>query len=484
MKDGTDEKFVTTLLESGKCKVEYLPNNCQATHIIRVNGDELVMPIKYIYELESRMWNLLTSEYRGILVLWLHSHSKVLVIHTDNLTTGRTRSSSIINQYSVDTVCTFVHTILSYFDQYKSPYQDILSVTKCKIQTREERLLRPSTNGLEAAAHDEIVSLIGTEHWKETPEKCRADAIFYSNSLDSGIPIQTKSCTFKKDGKTLNLFHNTSGYDGMLLLCRPMTRVYIGTLVMPGSLAPDHVHLYLAKGSKYMSYLVPDPQLSTFLRNLSGAMRAGETTLMWPSGIHVDIMSLKMASYVSLCTPVWASDQVEQLNCKWRYETLPGIIYEIPRIQGTTVDIIMNGARVQDKSASIMRRQNGLQVSLMKNGGRRGSKRCAKMVPYALGDFDALFVFLPDRLRYFFLIPAQALMERGVLKSEHDKGKTAIICYFPSYRRGRGGRQSDNWTQQYCFDVNDPEVTTKTFNILQDCKLFAASSTYTQSLDH
>lgn len=466
MKEGADEIFVKTIAESGLGTIERLPKNCQATHVFHVgDADERVLPLKYIHESPAKSWNLIISEYRGVLVLWLQSQKKVFVVHTNDLTTGRTRTSSIINQYKVDSLGSFVSSLVVAFKAY-STAQDVKTPTKYKVQTREKTLLRPSTNGLEAGAHDEIVALVGVDHWKETPEKCRADAVFYTDDADACIPIQTKSCTFKKDGKTLNLFHNTSGYDGMILFGRPSTRVYVGTLVIPGCLAPNDITLSLSKGSKYLPYLVPDTLLSDFLSGLHAAIFLNKTVHVWPSGTRVDITDIKLVSYTSVSSPHCCTDIVERKNCEWRFRVLPDFIYETPRVQGTTVDVLMNGVRIQDKTGKVAIDHNGFPVSLRKNGKRQNSKK----IPYAFEDFDALFVFLPEQTRYFFVIPSHALMEHGVLSDGSVKGKTAIVCYLSDYKFGGIGRPPDTWTQKFCFDLQDQEVQAKVANLLSQCK--------------
>lgn len=470
MKDGSDAEFVKAITQSGLGVVERLPKNCKATHVFRVQGKETVLPIKYMHENNSGGWNLHTVEYRGVVVLWIHSQRAVFVTHTSKLTTGRTRSSSIVRQYHVDSPDTFVIKILSAFRDYGVVMTDVLAITKYKVVSRKETLLRPSTNGLEAQAHEEILALVGSDHWKETPEKCRADAVFYIDNPDCGLPVQTKSCTLKKDGKTFNLFHNTSGYDSMVLLCRPMTRLYIGTLVLPGKLAPKHFTLFLAEGSKYLPYLVPDTQLHTFLTSLHAAVANGIPSHTWPGGKRVDISDIKLVTYGSLCMPHYATDMVERQNHEWRLTVLPNFTYETPKVQGTTVDVIINGVRVQDKSAHAATDHKGFPVSMTKNSGRDGKKSGTKTSPYAVGDFEAMFVFPPDKTRYFFLIPATALQEQKVLSYKGCKGKTAIVCYFPDYRFAGLGRPPNLWTQKHCYDLQDPAVHSKIASLLKHCK--------------
>ncbi len=469
MKDGADKEFVEAVTRSGLGSLERLPKNCQATHVFRIEGRERVLPVKFMLETLSKSWNLKDNEYRGTVVLWLTAEKRVFVCHTSSVTTPRTRSSSIIRQYQVSLQTNFITELVEQFREYSVALKDVMEFTKYKVLTREETLLRPSTNGLEAAAHEEILALIGSDHWNETPEKCRADGAFHLGDLDFSLATQTKTCTFKKDGVTLNIFHNTSGYDGMILMCRPMTRLYLGTVILPGALAPSDFKITLNSGSKYTPFLVPDTQLYTFLRGLHAAVSTSQGTYIWPSGAEVAIIDLKLVAFSSLCMPHHATDIVERQNNEWRLKVLPDFTYEAPKVQGTTVDVLMNAVRIQDKPAQIIAAHNGFSVVLAKNSGRRGRKHGSKG-PYALGDFDALFVFPPDKSRYFFLIPAEALLEQNVISSGDSKGKTAIVCYLSDYVFAGLGRPPNLWTQKYCFDLRDPEVQSKTASLLERCK--------------
>lgn len=345
-----------------------------------------------------------------------------------------------------------------------------MGITKYKDVPREDTVLRPSASGQEAAAHEEIIAIVGSDHFQETPEKCRADGGFYIDDLDFSLPTQTKTCTFTKDGSGLNTFRETSGYDGIILMCRPMTRVYIGTILMPGVLAPKIFRLTLTHGSKYMPYLVPDPQLSAFLTDLHAAVADSQENHVWPSGTEVNISDLKLAKFASLCTPPNMPEIVERQNHLWRLKVLPNFDYKYPQVQGTAVDILMNNVRIQDKPGQTGHAGHiGFQISLGRSGGRIGGKK-APVIPYSAGDFDALFVFLPDKTRFFFVIPAPALLMRNVLTTAHTRGKLSIHCYPSDFKCAKYGRKPDLWTQQYCFDLQDPEVQAKVATLLTTCK--------------
>ena len=377
------------------------------------------------------------------------------------------KTSRILRQYIVTSVDSFVDKLVEeYGSNELSDIKDVLNFT-CWL-TREERLLRPSNQQLEADAHDEVRAILGEGCYEETPEKCLADAGYHDGNLETCLGLQNKSATFQKDGSLR--FQKTSGYDGLLLVCRPMSRVYVGTLLMPGCLAPKTLAVTLTEGTKYFPFLVADTELRCFMKSLYTAVEAKEKTLKWPSRLEIDISSLTLAPYSALCIPHNRNDKVEYESRQWRKTVLPMLIYRTPRVQGTTVDENMNDARVQDKHASLITNSSGFHVTFQKHIGS------GKKGPYEVDDFDALFVFLPERdtggvgSRYFFLIPSSTLQQQGAFKTELCKGKHQIYCYLPTYRFADNGSQCSAWTQQFCFDLQDPNVTAKVVDVLEKCK--------------
>jgi hypothetical protein len=116
-----------------------------------------------------------------------------------------------------------------------------------------------------------------------TPEKCKADFAYTTGDMGLCLPVQTKSATLKKDGKRMNAFHNTQGYENMVLICRPMRRMYVGSAVLPGSLAPKDLGLTLSDDSKYGKYIVPDPLLKEFMNGIG----VYERTVLGASTVHM-----------------------------------------------------------------------------------------------------------------------------------------------------------------------------------------------------
>ena len=232
----------------------------------------------------------------------------------------------------------------------------------------------------------------------------------------------------------------------MLLLCRPMLEEPIGTLVMPGSLAPKNIGLCMTTTSKYMPYVIKDEDLRPFLERLYNAVCSNEESMIWPSGMMVRIDCIILASLASLCIPQSQMAKVDYEAYLWREATFSGFEFAKPHRQHSTVDTIINGVRVQDKVAIDV---NGrIPVSIHKRLGK-GKQ------PYHVGDFDALFVFTPGRENFFF-IPAKELEDRGYLASPSCKGKQTLHIYTSRYSSTkRKENWPDQWSLKYCFVSND-----------------------------
>jgi hypothetical protein len=454
---------------------EELPLNCRTSHIIKYkkdNKNENVLPIKLYIENKAFGWNLNANLYRGIVVLWLTESEKSLVIHTNELRSLRTRSSSILLQYK-NLLCNFSDIPNKISNYYKKEHLitrvEVLKNTKYEVLSREEiKNTRPDTNILEALAHEEITALLCEDKYKLTPEKCKADAGYYDgNLIDKYIGIQVKSATFQKNGK-LNMFHNINKYSGLLLFCRPMKRVYIGTFVIPGSLVEtNEIGCNFSENAKYTPYLVPDPLLNNFMSGLYLSVINNEKTYEWPSGKIIDISSFILKPFDEFCKPESKTDLKENASANWRKEKYPNLSYIVPKVQGTAVDIIINDVRLQDKHGAKFKGHIGYVVNFQKNGGRHIKHN---QVPYEVGDFDGAFVYLSDTYKYVFVIPSFELEKRGILKSDTSDGLTCFTVYTLDYKKTKFGKEADTWAQKYCIDTEAEDSEENLKILLEKCK--------------
>ena len=378
---------------------EELPSNCRTSHIIKYkngNKNENVLPIKLYIENESQHWHLKNNLYQGIVILWLTKSNKSLVIHKNEISVFEAISSTILSQYE-KLICEFNDIPNKISDYYKTdnliPLQNILSNTKYKVLSREETKNTMShPNSLETNAQEELIALLGeNSSYFKTPEKCKADAVYYEIDMSKSIGIQVKSATFKDNG-ILNVFHNTNKYEGLLLFCRAMPRIYVGTFIIPGSsVLLNNLGFSFSERSKYLCYLVPDTLLKSFMSGLYLAVLNNKIRYKYPSGKLINISSLLIKNFDEFCIPEYKTDIKENTSSNWRNQKFPKLSYIVPKVQGTPVDIIINNVKIQDKHAAMHKNRNGYSLKLQKQGGRQNGKNTK--IPYEIGDFDGLFVF-------------------------------------------------------------------------------------------
>ena len=134
-------------------------------------------------------------------------------------------------------------------------------------------------------------------------------------------------------------------------------------------------------------------------------------------------------------------------------------------IKGYTYNVIAyvddRRIRIQDATASPVKSQHGLLVSLRKNGGRSVDSQRRTLQPFQVDDFDLLRVSLPGtvsagapehgdtKLAFMYLIPAKALQERGYLSCPESKGKVSLRLYPHASVPRTSGPAPDTWANEY-----------------------------------
>ena len=74
-------------------------------------------------------------------------------------------------------------------------------------------------------------------------------------------------------------------------------------------------------------------------------------------------------------TPINPLQQREQLYIKKRERLLPFLLYEYPKIQGTNIDFMINGKKIQEKVCGYINKKKMLNSTLSKNNGKQERKR-------------------------------------------------------------------------------------------------------------
>ncbi len=283
-------------------------------------------------------------------------------------------------------------------------------------------------------------------------EGCLCDGWLSRDGNQEVLPIQLKASARSPNCGDF-AFSCKKLYPTMLVMLRHVTADK-GTFVAPGALLPATGIGGTWKG-KFSKYLVPDDRLMEFLGALFQAVAMAEKALTWPSGETVDISALTLQNRVTLNTPTMAIKQKEQQFCMLRAQLLPGLVYKSTEREAETVDIYINGRGVQDKTASVSGRLS-LQFNVHKHLGQ------GKKGPYEVGDFEFLWVNLPD-LERFYLISSKELECREILKSESAPGKQTI-CVYPD----GSDHCADLWCNAYLFSYRDSDIEAKVASALCD----------------
>lgn len=261
----------------------------------------------------------------------------------------------------------------------------------------------------------EIMSQLLGDSYRLTPEFCKADAA-YTIELAS-LQIQNKFANLLKNTPRTFQFSNCSGYHGMLLFARPMG-VSVGTLIIPGTLlTKDKFCFSIGITGKWGWSLVSDKQIAAFMSGLHDCVVRGDETIKWPSGKMVDITSIKITTFDAMCMPQNASHALAQTFANWRAQQMPFLDWYAPREQNSTVDVIINGRRTQEKLGSV--RNERVVFYLTKNPNDR---------PYDAGDFDMFIGHFPSQ-DMMLIIPATELISHGIMRTQDCTGKTSISCY-------------------------------------------------------
>ena len=311
-----------------------------------------------------------------------------------------------------------------------------------------------SPHMLEAEGQDLVEKNLPPGVWTRTEEFCHADAVYGPLSAASlPIQIKTSSVTTKTGGYRFTL---TQRYDNMLVMCihLPSKTIY----AVPGALLPNKTFSGRLLGSTEdgnTDYIVQPEELATFLESLHATVSAGKSHGSWPMDSQHDVSSIRMITHKDANIPREANQRKAQEYANYRRTMLPGLISTPPRVQHTPVDILLDGKRIQDKLASAMTKKGatGWTCTMFRDIKSRG------ILPYCDTDFDFLWIHINNNI--FYLIPACALVHRGILSSSSGKGRTSIVVYpFGCVK------DADLWANAFKLSYSDAGIEDKIRSIL------------------
>ena len=341
---------------------------------------------------------------------------------------------------------------------------------------RMTRLIQyDAIKNLESRTFEMIEKFVQGHSFASTWEGCKADCMFAPNGSNGVfLGIQLKTSNYGQAYKRWE-FHSCDAYNEMIVILHPLNDDSNACyFVIPGQTATTRISMYNLHDCKWTPYLVSEDQICQFLETLYTAVRNGDEYCIWPSGNRFPIGQMKLHSKDVLTTPISKNCQIEHASRKQRLMRFPELSY-ILAPQNLTYDAIINDIKIQDKAGYGRKNKTGGQsersattyrVAIHKHAGTINGLR--KYGPYADGDFEALWVYLPGR-NEFFLIPAYELTKRGYLATNDDPGKQTIYCYSSRYEKFGNRPAADTWTSKY-YIPDDDSALAKVQNLLNKLK--------------
>ena len=325
-------------------------------------------------------------------------------------------------------------------------------------------------HGLHGAALQDIEQMLPAGSFVRTFQGCKANLAFNACKDAGCLPLQVRAATLERGALYRYLFNVNHGVDGsLLLLCRPLPHQG-WTLVIPETLIPGVTfRLTYKEHTKYYPYLVHDGQLGGVLKGIYDAVRAGQGEFTLPSGKVIDVSQLKLKGVDQLSMPTSPTDQKARECFLLRQHWLAGLNFDLPSFTYTVVAAVVEGVRIADAVAHLCRGQsfdNAYKAPVCK------TNVVPRLVPFEEGDFDALWVFHPDKV-HMWLIPAHVLVEKGVMATPQQQGKQALNLYDQGYSKPErlSGRKANLWTQDYLLSSQDPDLMGKVLKVLAwSCK--------------
>jgi hypothetical protein len=424
--------------------------------------DDLNPQFKCVYIL----WQ---SDQNGILNTAFIVDAKVVPKYCTNIT-----AKSKFSTQTADTLCNYLYTYVSH-DSVQYLINDISILSQSHV--RMTNLIEyDKIKNLEYETFNTLNKFLQDHSLWSTWEGCKADCAFALNTFDNlFLGIQIKTSNYHEPYKNWH-FSGCLNYDDMLVILHPLTKESTTCFfVIPGQAIPRQA---ISNGDfcicdlyncRFAPYLINDDQICWFLKALYIAVLNGDKSFNWPSGATCSIDQIKLYSKEFLDIPISESTQVEHMNHIRRVARFPELSYARP-LPHLTYDIIINGIKVQDKQARKIKGRGkskyvhaAYELKIQKSIGHiNGTVRRG---PYVDGDFEALWISLPDQTDFFF-IPASELMERGFLAvDEKQKGNAYLSCYLPEYKPKRTGRVTNLWTTKY-YILDDDQALAKIKDIL------------------
>lgn len=252
---------------------------------------------------------------------------------------------------------------------------------------------------------------------------------------DAWLRVQVKTVGApKKDGRTWT-FHAVVGYPGMPVVC--WRREHGDAWVFDGDELDSRGKdgLAITPGGKNCRLaLGRDLKLSSLVTWLQ------KNASRWPT----------VTEHAARHHFESEKHRVEMQGIDAFKERWPEPQYSWPDGQNTHVDLIMDGKRLQFKTARRQRRGYTCNMRISAGHDKAGRKL---FDPYPAGSFDMLIaVAWEDGIPHFWIIPAKELEDRGVMSSEMHAGQMSLRLHSPTIGNQPSQthwKKADTWSSTF-----------------------------------
>jgi hypothetical protein len=266
-----------------------------------------------------------------------------------------------------------------------------------------------------------------------TKEGCLADLAIRKRSDDQWIPVQVKSSMKVCHGMYSFTLHQAD-YQNMLLICVCVSEKKLW--VIPYNQLKTIHKLNISIKSKYTKYLLDPNRIEVTIDNYQSEIVC----------LPIDTILL----------PINPLQQREQEYVRKRETQLPFLKYEYPQIQGSCVDVVINGKKVQEKVLGYTESKKMLHCGISANNGKLEGKRQYRCYRLGENDFYWLHSSIDNR---FWIIPEQILYEKGYLSKKEETKNKKMLCFKSE------NNTTMNWLDgyQYHYDTIDQDTIIKLF---------------------
>jgi hypothetical protein len=139
-------------------------------------------------------------------------------------------------------------------------------------------------------------------------------------------------------------------------------------------------------------------------------------------------------------TPLTKNCQKEQFYCKLRETKLNTIPFVYPEVNQSVYDFMVNGYKIQEKTAIMINKKNYYTTTLAKH------KNGQKNNPYEQGDNNFYWINLQDK-ETFYIIPETILVQQQIISSENKKGKKYLSF-----------AERNIWLNDYKYSYNEENI--------------------------